>query len=57
MEKDEVIPKKWMDIADEIQNELSSKVSWEAGDVMVIDVSQDLFFCYYKTQEVRALRS
>ncbi|KAL2065863.1 hypothetical protein VTL71DRAFT_3533 [Oculimacula yallundae] len=36
-EEDEVIPKQWMDKADEIQNELSSNVAWEAGDVMVID--------------------
>jgi hypothetical protein len=39
MEEDEVIPKQWMDKADEIQNELGSNVAWEAGDVMVIDVS------------------
>lgn len=38
METDVPIPVEWMDSVNELQTEFSSNVSWEAGDVLVIDV-------------------
>ncbi|KZF20952.1 Clavaminate synthase-like protein [Xylona heveae TC161] len=37
VEKDEVIPKEWLEEMDKYQHALGSDVTWEVGDVLVID--------------------
>ncbi|KAF8534750.1 hypothetical protein BDD12DRAFT_716791, partial [Trichophaea hybrida] len=37
LEKNEPIPKPWLEKMDELQNALASKVAWETGDILIID--------------------
>lgn len=39
MEKDEVIPKEWLERMNFHQHDLTSNIEWNVGDVLVIDVS------------------
>lgn len=40
IEKDEVIPKEWLEKMDYFQHKLTADVKWDVGDVLVIDVSK-----------------
>ncbi|KAI1826176.1 hypothetical protein F4861DRAFT_117599 [Xylaria intraflava] len=37
MEKDEIIPKEWLERMDHYQSELTADIEWNVGDVVVID--------------------
>lgn len=39
LEKDEPIPREWLQKMDEWQHELESSIVWDAGDVLLVDVS------------------
>ncbi|KAL4782539.1 hypothetical protein BJX76DRAFT_358804 [Aspergillus varians] len=39
VDKDQVIPKEWLDRMDKYQHDLGSDIVWETGDILVIDVS------------------
>lgn len=40
LEKDEVIPKEWLERMDFYQHKLTADIKWDVGDVLVIDVSE-----------------
>lgn len=40
MEKDEIIPKEWLERMDHYQHKLTADIKWDVGDVLVIDVSK-----------------
>lgn len=42
IEKDEIIPREYLEKMDHWQHALESSVQWETGDVLVIDVSLHL---------------
>ena len=43
MEKDEVIPRKWLEKMDQWQHALESSIKWDQGDILIIDVSSTSF--------------
>jgi hypothetical protein len=43
LEKDEPIPREWLQKMDEWQHELESSIIWDAGDVLLVDVSTHYF--------------
>ena len=38
IEKDEIIPREWLEKMDKWQHELESSIHWDQGDVLIIDV-------------------
>ena len=42
IEKDEIIPKEWLEKMDEYQHKLTADIQWDTGDFLVIDVSKTL---------------
>lgn len=38
LEKDEPIPREWLQSMDEWQHELESSIIWDSGDVLLVDV-------------------
>lgn len=39
LEEDEPIPREWVQKMDEWQHELEASITWDAGDVLLVDVS------------------
>lgn len=45
LQEDEPIPREWMKKMDEWQHELEASITWDAGDVLLVDVSRSCHHC------------